>query len=247
MAAHGGVIPVGGTFFVFADYMRPPVRLAALAGHQVIYSWTHDSVGVGEDGPTHQPVEHLASLRAMPGLRVVRPADANETATAWRDALEHQGPTALVLSRQDLPVLEATAGNDGVSRGAYIVAELGPETEDDLPDIILIGTGSEVAVCIEAAQVLAGEEVAVRVVSMPCWEDFDDQDEEYQAYVLPAEALTLSVEAGVTFGWERWASDSVGIDRFGASAPGALVLSNLGMNPDHVAERARALLDETSD
>lgn len=244
MAAHGGVIPVGGTFFVFSDYMRPAVRLASLAQHQVIYSWTHDSVGVGEDGPTHQPIEHLASLRAMPGLRVVRPADGNETATAWRDAVDHRGPTALVLSRQDLPVLEGTAGNDGVSRGAYIVAELGPETEDDLPDIILIGTGSEVSVCLEAAQALAAEDVAVRVVSMPCWEDFDEQDEEYQAYVLPAEALTLSVEAGVTFGWERWASDSVGIDRFGASAPGSVVLDELGINPAHVAERARALLAE---
>jgi len=247
LAAHGGIVPVGGTFFVFADYMRPPVRLAAIAHHQVIYSWTHDSVGVGEDGPTHQPVEHLASLRAMPGLRVVRPADANETATAWRDALLHRGPTALVLSRQDLPVLEGTAGNDGASRGAYIVAELGPETDDDLPEIILIGTGSEVAVCLEAGHQLAAEDVAVRVVSMPCWEDFDDQDEEYQAYVLPAEALTLSVEAGVTFGWERWASDSIGIDRFGASAPGALVLTELGINPAHVVERAHALLDEIDD
>ena len=244
MAAHGGIIPVGGTFFVFADYMRPPVRLAALSGLQVIYSWTHDSVGVGEDGPTHQPIEHLASLRAMPDLRVVRPADANEVAIAWVDALAHRGPTALVLSRQDLPVLETTAGNPGVSRGAYIVAELGPDTEDDLPDIILIGTGSEVSVCLEAAQTLAGEEIAVRVVSMPCWEDFDEQDEEYQAYVLPAEALTLSVEAGVTFGWERWASDSVGIDRYGASAPGALALSNLGINPENVAEHARSLLAE---
>jgi transketolase len=247
MAAHGGVIPVGGTFFVFADYMRPPVRLAALAQHQVIYSWTHDSVGVGEDGPTHQPVEHLASLRAMPDLRVVRPADANETATAWRDALEHRGPTALVLSRQDLPVLDGTAGNDGVSRGAYIVAELGPETDDDLPDIILIGTGSEVSVCLEAGLVLAEEGIAARVVSMPCWEDFDAQDEEYQAYVLPAEALTLSVEAGVTFGWERWASDSIGIDRFGASAPGALVLEQLGINAANVADRARQLLAEIDD
>jgi transketolase len=244
MAAHGGVVPVGGTFFVFSDYLRPAVRLASLAQHQVIYSFTHDSVGVGEDGPTHQPIEHLASLRAMPDLRVVRPADANETAIAWRDALEHRGPTALVLSRQDLPVLETTAGNEGASRGAYIVAELGPETDDDLPDIILIGTGSEVAVCLEAAQALAAEEIAARVVSMPCWEDFDEQDEEYQAYVLPAEALTLSVEAGVTFGWERWASDSIGIDRFGASAPGATVLHELGINAEHVAERARALLAE---
>ncbi|HWJ61310.1 MAG TPA: transketolase, partial [Acidimicrobiales bacterium] len=244
MAAHGGVVPVGGTFFVFADYMRPPVRLAALSELQVIYSWTHDSVGVGEDGPTHQPIEHLASLRAMPGLRVVRPADANETATAWKDALGFEGPTALVLSRQDLPVLEGTAGNGGVGRGAYTLTELGPLADDALPDIILVGTGSEVAVCVAAAEQLASEDISVRVVSMPCWEDFDDQDEEYQASVLPAEALVLSVEAGVTFGWERWASDSIGIDRFGASAPGALVLDELGINPTHVAERARTLLAE---
>ena len=243
MAAHGGVVPVGGTFFVFSDYLRPALRLASLDQHHVIYSFTHDSVGVGEDGPTHQPIEHLASLRAMPDLRVVRPADANETVTAWRDAIDHDGPTALVLSRQGLPVLAGTAGNDGVSRGAYVLAEVGPDTED-LPDVILIGTGSEVSVCIEAAELLAAEDLAVRVVSMPCWEDFDAQDEAYQAEVLPAEAPTLSVEAGVTFGWERWADGSVGIDRFGASAPGATVLAELGMTPEHVAERARALLAE---
>lgn len=246
MAAHGGIIPVGGTFFVFSDYLRPSLRLAALDQHHLIYSFTHDSVGVGEDGPTHQPIEHLASLRAMPGMRVVRPADANETVTAWRDAIEGDGPTALVLSRQGLPVLEGTAGNDGVSRGAYVLAELGPEGED-LPDLILIGTGSEVSVCLEAARTLAAEDVAVRVVSMPCWEDFDAQDEAYQAEVLPAEAPTLSVEAGVTFGWERWADGSVGIDRFGASAPGGTVLANLGIDPDNVAERARALLAEIDD
>jgi transketolase len=244
MAAHGGLIPLGGTFFVFADYMRPAVRLAALAGHRVIYSWTHDSVGVGEDGPTHQPVEHLASMRAMPDLRVVRPADANETAAAWADALRHDGPTALVLSRQDLPVLEGTAGNPGVSRGAYVLADLGPDSED-LPDLILVGTGSEVSICVEAAQALAAEgDLSIRVVSMPCWEDFDEQDEAYQAAVLPAEALTLSVEAGTTFGWERWASDSIGIDRFGASAPGARVLAELGISAENVAARARELLAE---
>ncbi|MCB0962791.1 MAG: transketolase, partial [Acidimicrobiales bacterium] len=246
MAAHGGIVPVGGTFFVFSDYLRPSLRLAAIDQHHLIYSFTHDSVGVGEDGPTHQPIEHLASLRAMPGMRVVRPADANETVIAWRDAIEGDGPTALVLSRQGLPVLEGTAGNDGVSRGAYVLAELGP-TADDLPDLILIGTGSEVSVCLEAAEALAAEDVAVRVVSMPCWEDFDAQDEAYQAEVLPAEAPTLSVEAGVTFGWERWADGSVGIDRFGASAPGATVLAELGIDPDNVAERARALLAEIDD
>ncbi|MCU1354898.1 MAG: transketolase [Acidimicrobiales bacterium] len=247
MAGHGGIIPVGGTFFVFSDYMRPAVRLACIAQHQVIYSWTHDSVGVGEDGPTHQPIEHLAAMRAMPHLRVVRPADANETATAWRDALHHAGPTALVLSRQDLPVLEGTAGNDGVSKGAYVLVELGPET-DALPDLVLVGTGSEVWVCVDAAKAIAAEDdLTVRVVSMPCWEDFDEQDEAYQAEVLPGVVPTLAVEAGVSFGWDRWADDTVSIDRFGASAPGNTVLEELGINPTHVAERARALLDETAD
>ncbi|MGI8756216.1 MAG: transketolase [Acidimicrobiales bacterium] len=246
MAGHGGIIPVGGTFFVFSDYMRPPVRLACIAEHQVIYSWTHDSVGVGEDGPTHQPVEQLAAIRAIPGLRVVRPADANETVTAWRDAIYHKGPTALILSRQDLPVLEGTAGNDGVSFGAYVLAELGTDP-DDLPDLTLVGTGSEVSVCLDAAQVLADDGLAVRVVSMPCWEDFDAQDEAYQAEVLPGEVPTLSVEAAVSFGWDRWADDSVSIERFGASAPGGTVLHELGINPVHVVERARALLNEIDD
>ena len=247
MAGHGGVIPVGGTFFVFSDYMRPPVRLACIAQHQVIYSWTHDSVGVGEDGPTHQPIEHLAALRAMPHLRVVRPADANETGTAWRDAIGHRGPTALILSRQDLPVLEGTAGNDGVSKGAYVLAEFGVDA-DQLPDVTLVGTGSEVWVCVDAAKQLAEtDDLAVRVVSMPCWEDFDEQDEAYQAEVLPGEVPTLAVEAGVSFGWDRWADETVSIDRFGASAPGNTVLNELGINPDHVAERARDLLAETAD
>ena len=246
MAGHGGVIPVGGTFFVFSDYMRPAVRLAAIAKHRVIYSWTHDSVGLGEDGPTHQPIEHLAAIRAIPGLRVVRPADANESATAWRDALNHHGPTALVLSRQDLPVLEGTAGNNGVSRGAYVLAELGPET-DDLPDLVLVATGSEVWVAMEAAQQLAADALTVRVVSMPCWEDFDEQGEAYQADVLPGEVPTLAVEAGVSFGWDRWADDTVSIDRFGASAPGNTVLAELGINPENVAERAQALLGEIED
>ena len=243
MAAHGGIVPVSGTFFVFSDYMRPSVRLASLAKERVIYSWTHDSVGVGEDGPTHQPIEHLASLRAMPGLRVVRPADANETATAWAQALEHRGPTALVLSSQDLPVLEGTAGNDGVRRGAYVLAEVGPE-EVDLPDLVLVATGSEVSICVEAAATLAADDLRVRVVSMPCWEDFDEQDEAYQAEVLPGIVPTLAVEAGVTFGWDRWADEAIGIDRFGASAPGATVLHELGMSAEHVIEVARELLDE---
>jgi transketolase len=248
LAAHGGTIPVGGTFFVFSDYMRGAVRLAALSGHQVVYSWTHDSVGVGEDGPTHQPIEHLASLRAMPRLRVVRPADANETVTAWVDAIGHDGPTALVLSRQNLPVLDGTAANPGVSRGAYVLAEFGPAGEDDdLPDLVLVGTGSEVWVCRDAAERLAEDALRVRVVSMPCWEDFEAQDEEYQAAVLPAESPTLSVEAGTTFGWERWSDDAVGIDDFGASAPGDTVLRELGISVDHVIEAAQNLLDATDD
>ena len=246
LAAHGGIIPVGGTFLVFSDYMRGAVRLAALAGHKVIYSWTHDSVGVGEDGPTHQPVEQLPSLRAIPGLRVVRPADANETAIAWRDAIGHDGPTALLLSRQDLPVLEGTAANPGVSRGAYVLAELGPAS-DDLPDITLVSSGSEVSVCMQVAETLAAEDLAVRVVSMPCWEDFDLQDESYQAEVLPGEVPTLAVEAAVSFGWDRWADETVAIDRFGASAPGAVALSELGINPGNIAQRARDLLEEISD
>lgn len=246
MSAHGGVLPVGGTFFVFSDYMRGALRLSALSQHPVIYSFTHDSVGVGEDGPTHQPIEHLASLRAMPGLRVVRPADANEVVTAWVDAAAHDGPTALVLSRQNLPVLEGTVSNSGVSRGAYVLAEYGPSDQpDDLPDLVLVGTGSEVWVCRDAALRLAQDALRVRVVSMPCWEDFDAQDEEYQAAVLPAEAPTLAVEAGSTFGWERWSDDAVGIDRFGASAPGDSVLQELGISVDHVIEAAQNLLDDT--
>ena len=246
LAAHGGVLPVGGTFFVFSDYMRGAVRLAALSGHQVIYSWTHDSVGLGEDGPTHQPVEHLPSLRAMPGLRVVRPADANEVVTAWVDAIAHDGPTALVLSRQNLPVLDGTASNAGVSKGAYVLHETGPaDTDADLPDLVLVASGSEVWVCLDAAATLAEDALRVRVVSMPCWEDFEAQDEEYQASVLPAAVPTLAVEAASSFGWERWADDTVAIDRFGASAPGDTVLAELGIEPGHVVGAAQQLLDDT--
>jgi transketolase len=236
MALHGGVLPVGGTFFVFSDYMRPAVRLAAISGAHVVFSWSHDSVGIGEDGPTHQPIEHLASLRAMPGLRMIRPADANETATAWRAAIDLDGPTALVLSRQNLPVLEGTAGNDGVLRGAYVL-----RPADD-PAIVLVGTGSEVAVALEAAERLAADGVSARVVSMPCWELFEDQDPAYRREVLGEGIPRLAVEAGTTFGWERWVDDAVGIDRFGASAPGDEALRRLGIEPGHVVERARALL-----
>ncbi|MGV3759184.1 MAG: transketolase-like TK C-terminal-containing protein, partial [Actinomycetota bacterium] len=237
MALHGGVLPVGGTFLVFSDYCRPAIRLAALSRAKVVYSFTHDSVGVGEDGPTHQPVEHVASLRAIPGLRVIRPADANETAAAWRLAVEHDGPTALILSRQDLPVLDGTA-EGAVERGGYAL-----RTAED-PDVVLVATGSEVWVALEAADLLAADGVHAQVVSLPSWDLFAEQPEGYQDEVLPPEVPTLAVEAGVPLGWERWADDVVGIERFGASAPGDRVLAELGFTPENVAERAQQLIDE---
>ncbi len=237
MALHGGVLPVGGTFLVFSDYCRPSIRLAALSGARVVYSFTHDSVGVGEDGPTHQPVEHAASLRTIPGLRVIRPADANETAAAWHLAIEHNGPTALLLTRQDVPVLDGTQ-DAPVHLGGYALAPV------DDPDLVLVGTGSEVAVCVAAAALLTEEGIATQVSSLPCWELFAEQDEAHQDAVLPPAVPTLAVEAGTTFGWERWADEAVGIDRFGASAPGETVLSELGITPENVAARARRLLED---
>ncbi|MGH8980399.1 MAG: transketolase-like TK C-terminal-containing protein, partial [Acidimicrobiales bacterium] len=244
MAHHGGIVPVGGTFFCFSDYMRPAVRLAALSRAHVIYFWTHDSVGLGEDGPTHQPIEQLASLRAMPGLVVVRPADANECAQAFRLAVDGQEPTALVLSRQNLPVLSETAvrGPAGVQRGGYVVVDEPGGADGGPPDLVVIGTGSEVHVCTGAAVVLADEGVRARVVSLPCWEWFEAQDAAYRAEVLPPGVPRLAVEAAAPFGWERYADATVTIDTFGASAPGARVLEELGFTPEHVAERARALL-----
>jgi transketolase len=239
MAAHGGVRPFGGTFFVFSDYMRPAVRLAALSELPVVYSWTHDSVGLGEDGPTHQPIEHLASLRAMPNLVVIRPADANETSQAWGLAIEHDGPTALILTRQNLPVLEGTSGADGVAKGAYVLVQTEAE-----PDVVLIGTGSEVQHCVAAAETLAAEGISARVVSFPSWELFELQDSAYQESVLGVEAPRLSIEAGSTFGWAQWADDSIGIDHFGASAPGPTLMEQFGITADHVVERARALVAE---
>jgi transketolase len=232
MALHGGVLPVGGGFFIFSDYARPAVRLAALSQAKVIYIWTHDSVGLGEDGPTHQPIEQLASLRAMPGLSIIRPADANETAAAWKCAVEHNGPTALILSRQALPVLAITSA-EGVSKGAYIVRPG--------EDVTLVGTGSEVQVALAAADILGAEGVSARVVSMPSWDRFSAQTKAYRTSVL-GELPTVSVEAGVTFGWERWADASVGIDRFGASAPGNAVMKELGITPEAVAAAARSVL-----
>ena len=238
MALHGGVVPVGGTFLVFSDYARGAIRLAALSGAKVIYSFTHDSVGVGEDGPTHQPVEHVASLRAIPDLRVIRPADANETAAAWKVAVGGDGPTALILSRQGLPVLEGTSA-DGVAKGGYVLRSV------ETADVVLVATGSEVHVCVEAATALADAGVAAQVVSLPSWDLFDEQPDSYRRSVLPEGVPALSVEAGVTFGWERYAHASVGIDTFGASAPGNEVLERMGFTADNIAARARALLDAT--
>ena len=239
MALHGGTIPVVGTFLVFADYMRPAVRLAALSEAKVVFVWSHDSVGVGEDGPTHQPVEHLASLRAIPGLRVIRPADAIETVGAWRVAVESEGPTALILTRQGVPVLEGTSA-DAVAAGGYAMSE------PDDPGLTLVGTGSEVSVCCDAAALLAADGISARVVSLPSWELFAEQPDCEQARVLRPDLPSLAVEAGSTMGWRRWTDDAVGIDRFGASAPGAVVMEKLGISAPNVASRARALLEGAS-
>ena len=235
MALHGGVLPVGGTFLVFSDYCRPSIRLAALSRARVIYSFTHDSVGVGEDGPTHQPIEQLMALRAIPGLRVIRPADANETAQAWRMAVAHDGPTALILSRQDLPVLPGTAGGP-LDHGAHVLRPV------DQADIVLVATGSEVHVALAAATLLAAEGIEAQVVSLACWDLFAEQPDLVQDAILPPEIPALSVEAGTSLGWERWVDDSVAIDRFGASAPGAQVLAEFGFTAEHVAYRSRQLL-----
>jgi transketolase len=212
------------------------VRLSALTALPVTWVWTHDSVGLGEDGPTHQPVEHLAALRAIPGLVVMRPGDPNETAYAWRAALEDiDGPVALILSRQDLPV-QATASDEGVARGAYVLRD------DADADVVLVGTGSEVQTAMAAADRLSSDGIAVRVVSMPSWELFAAQDDTYRESVLPPDLPSVSVEAAVTMGWERWVDRAIGIDRFGASAPGAEVLERLGITPDAVAGAASELV-----
>jgi len=241
MALHGGIIPYGGTFLVFADYMRPAIRLAALMGAHVVYVFTHDSLGVGEDGPTHQPVEHLAALRAIPGLCVIRPADANETVEAWRLALLRSGPVALALSRQSLPVLDrgSLAPASGLAKGAYAL------TPADDADVLLIASGSEVALALTAREALAESGVKAGVVSMPSWELFDEQDKEYRASVLPAGKKKLAIEAGVTMGWRKYVGDSgavLGWDRFGMSAPGGVALATAGFTVENVMAKAQALL-----
>jgi transketolase len=245
MARHSGVIPYGATFLIFSDYMRASMRLAALTGIRVIYVFTHDSVGLGEDGPTHQPVEHLASLRAMPNLYVIRPADANETAAAWKIALERtKGPSAIVLTRQKVPVLrpDAVYADGNVYRGAYIYEE----GAGGRPEVILMASGSEVHVAVAAKKLLEAAGIPARVVSFLCWERFREQPVPYRETVLPPSVRArVSVEAGSTFGWERYIGEggvSVGIDRFGASAPGDRVLKELGITAENVASKAKALL-----
>ncbi len=245
MAFHGGVRPFVATFFCFSDYMRPSVRLAALNALPVIFVWTHDSIGLGEDGPTHQPVEHLMALRAMPGFTVIRPADAGEAREAWRAAVLHRdGPVGLVLSRQKLPVIDRKeyAAADGLSKGAYILAE----ASGGGPRVILIATGSEVALALKARERLESEGLPTRVVSMPSWELFERQPREYREEVLSASCpARLAIEAGVSLGWKKYVGDrgdSVSLDRYGASAPGEKVLEELGFSVDNVVQRARNLL-----
>jgi transketolase len=237
LAGHGGIVrPYGSTFLQFADYMRGSIRLSALMGLEDAWVYTHDSVGLGEDGPTHQPVEHLAALRAIPHLVVIRPGDANETAAAWRTILEDiDGPVALVLSRQDLPVLPE-ADFEGVARGAYILRDV------EGPEVAIVGTGSELSVALGAADLLAEDDVRARVVSMPSWELFEAQPDGYRDAVLPPGLPSVAVEAGVAQGWERWVDRTVSIDRFGASAPGAEVLEKLGITAENTARTARDLL-----
>jgi transketolase len=247
MALYRGIIPYVATFLVFTDYCRPAIRLASLMQQRIVYVMTHDSIGLGEDGPTHQPVEHLASLRTIPGLTVVRPADGAETVQAWRLAIESEGPTLLALTRQGLPPLGAIPA-DAVQSGAYVVRDLGVD-EGAEPEVVLIGTGSEVQHCLGAAEQLAADGVCVRVVSMPSWERFAAQDAAYQERVLPpAVRARVAVEAGVSFGWERWVGDAgavVGLDRFGASAPAERLFAAFGFTADHVAAVAREVLEGT--
>lgn len=243
MAAHGGVLPFSATFLVFSDYMKPAIRLGALSGLKVIYVFTHDSVGVGEDGPTHEPVEHLAGLRAIPGLTVMRPADPNETSEAWAFAIEHNGPTLFALTRQNVPHLDrSNAKQPGVAKGAYILSE----AEGGVPEVILIATGSEVSLCVEAQAKLKTYGVKARVVSMPSWELFTAQGDAYRETVLPkAVKKRVTVEAASTFGWHRWAGDEgtvIGIDHYGASAPGEEILKNFGFTAAHVTSAALRLL-----
>lgn len=250
MALHGGLIPYGGTFLIFSDYMRPAIRLAAMMGLRVIYIFTHDSIGLGEDGPTHQPIEQIACLRAIPYLAVIRPCDANETAEAWRVALTSEDrPTALILSRQGLPILDRSilAPATGLSKGAYVLWE----SREGRPDIILIASGSEVPIALESARMLQEKGSSVRVVSMPSWELFEQQPETYRKEVLPPDIRRrVAIEAGVPLGWNRYVGDKgeiIGIERFGASSPYKVLYEKLGITVEHVVERALKLLGRDED
>ncbi len=244
MFLHGGLRPYGGTFLVFSDYMRPAIRMAALMKLPVIYVFTHDSVAVGEDGPTHQPVEHLAGLRAIPNLTVIRPADATETAEAWRKAITmNDSPVALILSRQKLPILDAGQTAGGVDQGAYILSDC-----TDTPQILLIATGAEVHITLEAQRLLEARGIAARVINMPSWEIFESHSADFQRRILPPTIpKRIAVEAGIAMGWERYVGPHgkvIGIDRFGASAPGATVLEKLGFTAEHIAETALEMVDQ---
>jgi transketolase len=247
MAVHGGVIPFGGTFLIFSDYMRPAIRLSALSHYPSIWLYTHDSIGLGEDGPTHQPVEQLASLRAIPNLVVIRPADANEVTEAWKVAISRRnGPTALILTRQALPVLDRAiyAPANRLQKGAYVMADLG----DADPELILMASGSEVSLITAAGERMAGEGVNVRLVSFPSWELFAQQDESYRLQVLPSGIKNrLSVEAGVAQGWERWLGElgeSISVERYGASAPYKTIFEHYGLTVDNVIQRAYQLINK---
>jgi transketolase len=243
MALHGGLLPFGGTFLIFSDYMRPSIRLAALMKLKVVYVFTHDSIGVGEDGPTHQPIEQLASLRVIPGLTVIRPGDASETAEAWRVAVSCQGPVALVLTRQKLPILDRTkyGAASGLNQGGYVLSDC-----KGSPQLILLATGSEVSLALEAQEKLESQGVATRVVSLPSWELFDQQSKAVQEEVLPSSVTArLSVEAAHTQGWARYvgtSGDSVGMERFGASAPSSVAMKEFGFTVENVVSRALKLI-----
>jgi transketolase len=248
MAAHGGVLPFSATFFTFSDYMKPAIRLGALSDLKAIYIFTHDSIGLGQDGPTHQPVEQLAALRAVPNLTVIRPADSNETTEAWAYAVQHNGPTVMVLTRQALPQLDRSSAKDAdVSKGAYVLAE----ADGGTPDVILIGTGSEVSVCVAARERLKGHGVKARVVSMPSWNLFESQPESYRESVLPRSIKKrVTIEAASPLGWRQWAGDEgvvIGLERFGASAPGEQVLEHLGFTPEHVTAAALRLAGKNAE
>jgi transketolase len=242
IAAHGGLIPYTATFHVFSDYMRPPVRLAALSHYKTVFIFTHDSIAVGEDGPTHEPVEQTMSLRLIPQLSVIRPADGNETAIAWKQAIERNGPTALVLSRQDLPILDQSKAIGDATRGGYILVD----ADNGKPDVVLLAAGSEVALAVEARELLATGGVAARVVSLPSWDIFEAQGKEYKTSVLGAPGTArVSIEAGATLGWERYTGEfsaHIGVDRFGASGPGKKVLEKYGFTKENVASKTFELL-----